>query len=364
MSRSTSVSFVVPLFAVLALGCDTRNVLEPSLEPGAPLMAKGGNGGSDGTGFATLVKLPALSKGVHGEAYAVNQGGSIIAGYSWDRTGRKIPAKWTLQSGTWKLTTLPYAATATSAEARGVNDQGVLAGNDFPASSPHIVLWPTSGGFLVLGCADFGVGDAISANAQIVAGTDRTLTPHRAAVWQAGGCREDLPPLVTGTDASATAINGDGTIVGGHSGQPVRWKRISGVWQVESLDGRPGSVYGSNSAGGLVGSVQVPCASQPSCSLGMIWYAAGGSRTLGTLGGANTTPRAINAAGEVVGLSSLANGSGYPFIWSETSGMRQLPVAGGAWAFAVSGVRPDGTRLVVGAGGQPFGALVWVVRNP
>ena len=44
--------------------------------------------------------------------------------------------------------------------------------------------------------------------------------------------------------------------------------------------------------------------------------------------------------------------------------MRQLPVTDGAWAFAISGVRADGTRLVVGAGGKPFSALVWVVRNP
>jgi hypothetical protein len=45
--------------------------------------------------------------------------------------------------------------------------------------------------------------------------------------------------------------------------------------------------------------------------------------------------------------------------------MRPLPVTDGAWAFAISGVRADGTRLVVGgAGGKPFSALVWVVRNP
>ena len=63
-------------------------------------------------------------------------------------------------------------------------------------------------------------------------------------------------------------------------------------------------------------------------------------------------------------MSALANEEGTAFIWSETMGMRQLPVTGGAWAFAVSGVRADGTRLVVGAGGDKFSALGWVVRNP
>jgi hypothetical protein len=43
---------------------------------------------------------------------------------------------------------------------------------------------------------------------------------------------------------------------------------------------------------------------------------------------------------------------------------RALPVAEAAWAFAVSGVRSDGTLLFGGAGGRPYTALVWVVRNP
>lgn len=274
------------------------------------------------------------------------------------------PATWRLQSGKWTLTTLPYAATATSAVARGVNDQGDVAGNDFPGSSPHIVLWPSTGGFSVLGCSDFGNGYAISAGAQIVAGVDRSVLPYKAAVWRPGACREELPPLVAGEHTTATAINGDGTIVGGTSGRPVRWRRVSGVWQVEQLDSRPGWVHGANAAGDLVGAVEVPCTSLPQCHRGIIWYADGGSRELGTLGGESTTPRAINAAREVVGLSSLSNGDGYPFFWSETTGMRQLPVTDGAWAFAISGVRADGTRLVVGAGGRPFSALAWVVSNP
>ena len=364
MRRFMLVSVVVPLCAVLVLGCDTKNVVEPSYKSGPPLMAKGGPSG--GTEFATLYKLPALSKSVHGEAYAIDQAGSIIAGYSWGNDGRMYPATWRLQNGKWTLTTLPFAVTATSAVARGVNDQGDVAGNDWPASSPHIVLWPPTGGFSVLGCSDFGEGSAISAGAQIVAGTDRTVSPHIAAVWKPGGCREDLPPLVEGGHASASAINGDGTIVGGYAGVPVRWRRVNGGWQIEPLDTRPGSVRGANGVGDLVGSVEVPCASPAvsPCSRGMIWYASGGSRELGTLGGESTTPSGINAAREVVGLSSLPNGDGYPFFWSETLGMRQLSVTSGAWAFAVSGVRTDGTRLVVGAGGRPFSALVWVVSNP
>ena len=367
MRRATLGFFSLPISAALLLGCDTRQPLEPSPVSTAPNVAKGGPGG--GTQFATAALLPPIKGGSHGEAYAVDRTGSIIAGYSWDRAGRMNPVTWKLQNGAWTITALPYAASATSAKAAAVNDQGDVAGNDFPGSSPHPVLWPSTGGFAMLGCGDLGEGRAISAGGQVVVGTTQGVSPRTAAIWRPGSCREDLPPLVAGGGASASAVNGDATIVGGSAGTanasvPVRWRRSAGAWQIQQLDSRAGTVSGANAAGDLVGNVQVPCASASSCQRGVIWYAAGGSRELGTLGGETTAPRAINAAGEVVGLSTLPNGDGVPFFWSETLGMRQLPATNGGWAFGVSGVQPDGTRLVVGSGGKPFSALVWVVRNP
>ena len=370
MASRPLVLFSACLTVGALLGCDTRAPFEASLDPGVSLAAKGAP--KSGGGFASLSTLPALSPKVHGEAYAVDQAGSIVAGYSWDNAGRMNPVTWTLNSGAWTVTALPYAVSATSAVARGVNDQGDVAGNDFPSSAPHAVLWPSTGGFSVLGCGELGEVYAISASSQVLVGWGKDVSPSPAAVWRPGACREDLPALAAGGYASANAVNGDGTIVGGRaapdalntSAVPVRWRRVAGAWQIEQLDSRPGAVYGGNPAGDLVGTVSVSCASASSCSRGIIWYADGSSRELGTLGGESTTPRAINAAGEVVGLSTVANGGGYPFFWSETAGMRQLPVRDGAWAFGISGVRSDGTRLVVGAGGQPFAALVWLVRSP
>jgi uncharacterized membrane protein len=374
--RSCRIPFSLFIATAVLVGCDTRPPLEPSRVPAAPNMAKGGP--NTGSQFATAAKLAPIKGGGHGEAYAVDRTGSIVAGYSWDRGGRMHPVTWRLQNGTWTITVLPYAPTATSAIARAVNDEGDVAGNDWPASSPHAVLWPSTGGFDGLGCYDLGQAYGISAAGRVLVGARHGVSPASAAVWRPGSCREDLPPLVMGGWARAMAINGDATIIGGDAtiiggtaGVPVRWRRVAGVWEIQQLDTRPGSVYGANAAGDLVGHVRIPCATPseeipaPQCSRGVIWYAAGGSRELGTLGGETTSPRAINAAGEVVGLSTLVpNGNGYPFFWSEALGMRQLPATGSGMAFGVSGVRPDGTRLVVGAGGQPFSALAWVVRNP
>jgi len=361
-------------YATIAAGllaaCDNQRPLEPSRGLEAPRAQRGGI--KNATGSATLTTLPSLARGVYAEAYAVDRAGSIIAGYSRDRTDRMNPVTWTQQNGTWAITALPYPASATSAVARAVNDAGDVAGNDFPATTPHALLWPAAGGYEPLGCGELGEVFGMSAAGRVVVGVDRHVAPAIAALWLPGDCREDLPALFAGGSASALAVNGDGTIVGGSAQPdvqskfqvPVRWTLVAGAWQIDQLDSRAGTVSGSNGAGDLVGTVSISCASASSCNRGVIWYAAGGSRELGTLGGESTTPRAINAAGEVVGLSNLANGDGVPFFWSETAGMRQLPVSSGGWAFAVSDLRADGTRLVAGAGGKPFAALAWVVRDP
>lgn len=191
-------------------------------------------------------------------------------------------------------------------------------------------------------------------------------------MWRLGGCREDLPSLVGG-GSIASAANGNGTIVGGSASLtpsfyvPVRWKNIAGHWQIEQLDHRRGTVHGANAAGDLAGLVDVvPCASTDGCQRAVIWYAAGGFTELDTLGGEDSWARDINATGEVVGGSTASNGINTAFFRSPNLdlGMFQLPF-NGRWAAAnaVSDVRSDGTRLVVGmdSSGEP---VAWVVRNP
>ena len=72
----------------------------------------------------------------------------------------------------------------------------------------------------------------------------------------------------------------------------------------------------------------------------------------------------MNASGEVVGGSTSPQIGNTGFFWSPSVGMYQLPVKG-QWAAAnaVSDVRPDGTRVVVGMSSQAV-PVVWVVRNP
>jgi len=85
-------------------------------------------------------------------------------------------------------------------------------------------------------------------------------------------------------------------------------------------------------------------------------------RTL-TRGGNESWARDINASGEVVGVSTSATGTNTGFYWSLSRGMLQLPANRWGAANAMSDVRSDGSRLVVGTDSQAS-AVVWVVRAP
>ena len=109
----------------------------------------------------------------------------------------------------------------------------------------------------------------------------------------------------------------------------------------------------------------VPCEVADGCQRAVVWSADGGAVTLGTLGGADSWADGINASGDVVGSSTSPRVGNTGYIWfAESQRMVQLPFKG-RWAAAnaVSDVRADGTRLVVGrtANGS---AVVWVVRHP
>ena len=315
------------------------------------------------TEIATLSKLPSL--GSNAEAHAVNEAGTIIVGQSFDRAGYLYAVKWTLQNGSWVISTLPYPGPA--ATARGIDNQENVVG--YAANFPRRrVLWPAGGGYRVLGCdtAD-AVAHGISADGQVVVGQAAArATAAQAPLY----CAETLPSLVDGGSAAARAVNGNGSIIGGSAartfqgaGLPVRWIRIPGQWQIEELDVRSGTAAGANANGDLAGHVTIPCAVGGDCLRAVIWYAAGDSLDIGTLGGAVSWARDINAAGEVVGLSTTAQGVNTAFFWSQSVGMYRLPVNRWAAAYAVSDVRLDGTRLVVGTDAQA-NAVVWVVRTP
>jgi uncharacterized membrane protein len=328
--------------------------------------------------FATISILPSFGRG--GEAVAIDEAGTFIAGYATDDSGLRHTVEWTLQGdGSWAVTDLPWLPGATRTSVTGVNNRGEAAGDDYPATPSHALLWP--GGTsapLILNCptdVESAIVHGISADAQVLVG-NVSLTGQDtsvAAVWQPGICREDLPLPVGQVAAAAHAVNADGTIAGGvalgpGTAVPVRWTNVAGEWRIEELDTRRGEVRGANGAGDLAGFVVAACGAGSVCQRAIVWYADGSEPTqLGTLGGQDSLGFDINSAGEVTGIAMTRREAHTAFLWSSAGGMVQLPFKGrSAQANALSDVRPDGTRLVVGVAvmgsrGEP---AVWVVRNP
>jgi uncharacterized membrane protein len=247
-----------------------------------------------------------------------------------------------------------------------------VAGSEFVAPRGRVVLWSADGSFRALGCDDQGDAEGISSDGRVVVGTQRSVQPSTASLWRQAGCREDLPSLVPGGFSNAAAVNGDATVVGGGGSTttsggsffPVRWRLVGGAWQIEQLDQRLGFAEGANAGGDVAGYVYVGCSRPDGCQRAVIWYADGSSRELGTLGGDISWVRDINSAGEAVGGSAPRAGDNTGYFWSQSSGMVPLPFKG-RWAapFAVSEVRADGTRLVVGSDSQKR-PVAWVVQNP
>jgi uncharacterized membrane protein len=352
----------------VAVGADPGGVLALSAAP-----VQGRRAANE---FATATLLPSFGRG--GDALAVNAAGTVVVGLVWDRNDILHAARWTVQNGSWTLTSLPRKDDAVSAKATGTSDQGGTGGHDYhrlPAGSTggnsHAMFWASSTAGSVLGCNEapavlttYGT----SATAGVVVG----VRNGNAAVWPVpSGCRQDLPkPFAAGT-AIGSAVNGDGTIVGGSAGGPsgtfpVRWTHVQGLWQAEvlhTLYGLGGVVRASNGSGDLAGYIFVPCGGTSECQRAAVWHVAGGIPQLheGPYGGSSSALD-VNASGEVVLLAPSQNGINTGFIWSETIGMRQISTSRNAVAWALSDVRADGTRVAVGSESRK--PIVWTIRNP
>jgi len=221
----------------------------------------------------------------------------------------------------------------------GIDDLGYVVGKSGTRiQESHAFLWRSeTEGMIDLGTLGGRSSAAVSINDRgEVAGWSETASGEtRAFVWTEARGMVDLGTL--GGDRSwPVAINAQGKVVG--------WSRLADgtahAFLVEPLDlfgdGVPDVWYRDLDGDGINDLM----------------------RDLGTLGGATSTPEAIDDAGDVVGHATTAAGERHPFLWTPTAGMVDLGTLGGTWgeAYGVAG------RRVVGASTTASGethAFVW-----
>ena len=105
-------------------------------------------------------------------------------------------------------------------------------------------------------------------------------------------------------------------------------------WEAIRLTNFRGEATAINSKGQVTGFY-----SAPNGTRGFVWT-NGDLRHVGTLGGTNARPLAINDAGQVVGQSSIPGGLFHAFLWQKGT-MRDLGTLGAAQSFATA-IEPGG----------------------
>ena len=215
--------------------------------------------------------------------------------------------------------------------ATAISESGVIAGYAQPgATSARAWIWKTGFGFTDVG--SLGGAD----NRAMAVGLDGRLygTSQNGAGVARGFVFDpltltltDLGSPVAGDAVSAVGVNVGGAVVGFTTtgGSTFGFKLAGGTFTLlGALNGADSpatsAAYGINGAGQIVG-----VGSWVNGGTRAFRTDAGGSLVpLGTLGGNDSTATAINAAGQVVGYSTLAVAVTHAFAYLDGVGMRDL----------------------------------------
>jgi probable HAF family extracellular repeat protein len=217
-----------------------------------------------------------------------------------------------------------------------LSDDGTVVGcSDVASGGAHAFVY-RNGVIRDLGTASDSAGGSSCAlavnNAGTIAGRSST---GELVIWKDGAVTR------LGIQGDIGGINDADAIVGTRTDGASRRAFLLQDGALTELDGADSSAKAINARGQVVGT-----------SNGHAFlYAAGALRDLGTLGGNGSAARGINARGEVVGMSTDEFGAPVPFIYH--GAMQALPVPSYSSAIAI-----NARGQVVGSGEGVYGFLI------
>ena len=220
-----------------------------------------------------------------------------------------------------------------------VNSSGQVFGDSTNAANEaRIFSWTKEGGIVDLGAAP-GFVVATSPRGQMI-GIE--TTSYRSFSWTPEGGTVWIGTL-GGTCGSGAAVNVGGQVVGtacttGDAAfHAFSWTQEGGMVDLGTLGGTYSWGVALNTRGEMVGQSYVTGDVEVHATL---WQPSGARcrqgpcpkftvTDLGTLGGTNSGAVAVNERGQVVGSSSMADGSVHAFSWTKKGGMVDLGTVGG-----------------------------------
>ena len=228
----------------------------------------------------------------------------------------------------------------------GVNAAGQVALTNSPTGMPSHALRYSAGSFLDLGTlgGTNSVGLGINAAGQVVGRSDTAAGVAHAYLWTQGGTggvasNPQMIDLNPGGDTSeADAINRSGQIVGyvtlSHGAQPSTDAAfLYSNGNLMQLPLPPGNyqysyAYAVNDSGKAAGAAYQGQSSQAHG----FFFNGTSSVDIGDLGGANTSPTAINNNDRIVGYSTTAGAVDHAFVYANGT-MTDLGTLGGHYSY-------------------------------
>ena len=177
----------------------------------------------------------------------------------------------------------------------------------------------------------------------------RYATDHHAFIWDTTNGMEDIGTL-DGYPTIARDINDSGEVVGYSTGptgdyRAFLWDAANGMQDLGDLGGAAALAYGINDNSEVAGAAQTATGQFHA----FLWDATNGMQNLGTLGGTSSMAFDVNNGTQVVGKSDVAGGNHHAFFWPALfgGGMLDLDTLGGDNSTARA-VDNGGTPAVVG----------------
>lgn len=254
----------------------------------------------------------------------------------------------------YRIVDLGAVGDDTQAQGEAGSPNGLAAGNSYGDGPTRIFSWSSNGGLVGLPSAPGrpwtkvgGINDAGT-----VVGTSATTaygSDPRPMLWQ-DGVRKRLP-LPRGLDFGRAYDVNDAGLVAGSAGGPGHTYDVCTLsngtkTRVISKTLPDGSycstAFGINDSGRVVGSGIDPNNAARNVAF-VIDTATHKTYTLGGTEGRNGgIAFGVSEAGQVVGASMENQGDGVPFIWSESTGMVEIPLPKGTSSGEARGVNSAG----------------------